>query len=174
MNTGYRTPEDWHTWFTHQASWTRATRRWLYEQAGLVGARTVLEVGCGTGVIAGEVALRGPAVTGLDRDAGMLGVARREAGTVRLVQGDAHSLPFPDGSFDLVTLNNMIPFFGELARVTAPGGLVAVAYSRGAQTPIWVPLKRVRSELERRGFAHVGDFSIGAGLSLLARNDEVA
>jgi hypothetical protein len=70
-----------------------------------------------------------------------------------------------------VTLNNMIPFFDELARVTATGGAVAVCYTRGAETPIWVPLARVRRELERRGFAHVGDFAVGPGLALLARKE---
>jgi hypothetical protein len=39
----------------------------------------------------------------------------------------------------------------------------------GANTPIWVPLERVRAELERRGFEHVADFSVANGLSLLAR-----
>jgi hypothetical protein len=53
--------------------------------------------------------------------------------------------------------------------VTAPGGYVLVAYALGPRTPIWVPLERVRAELERRGFAHAGDFAAGDGVSLLAR-----
>ena len=65
---------------------------------------------------------------------------------------DAAQLPFADGSFELVTLNNMIPFFDEVARVTAPGGHVAVAFALGAATPIYVPLERVRRELERARF----------------------
>jgi ubiquinone/menaquinone biosynthesis C-methylase UbiE len=93
----------------------------------------------------------------------------RRLGSERYDVGDASSLPYDDASFDLVTLNNVIPFFGELARVTAPGGHVAIAYSMGPRTPIWVPLERVRSELERRGFQHVADFSIGTGVALLAR-----
>jgi hypothetical protein len=68
----------------------------------------------------------------------------------------------------------MIPFFDELARVTAPGGAVAVCYTRGAETPIFVPPARLRRELERRGFAHVADFPVGPGVALLARKDEVA
>jgi len=90
-------------------------------------------------------------------------------GTERYDVGDASSLPYEDGAFDLVTLNNMIPFFRELARVTAPGGHVAIAYSMGPRTPIWVPLERVRAGLERRGFQHVADFSAGTGVALLAR-----
>ena len=69
-------------------------------------------------------------------------------------------------------MNNMIPFFAELARVTAPGGRVAISYSRGAATPIWVPLARVQAELERRNFSHVATFSSGSGLSLLARKND--
>ena len=78
-------------------------------------------------------------------------------------------MPYDDAAFDLVTLNNMIPFFDELARVTAPGGYVAIAYSMGPRTPIWVPLERVRDELQRRGFLHIADFEAGGGVALLAR-----
>jgi len=106
----------------------------------------------------------------------MIAEARRLATSPRqsYEAGDAASLPYPASSFDLVTLNNMIPFFDELSRVTKPGGVVAVAFSRGPQTPIWVPLERVRAELERRGFAHVANFSVGPGLALLARRDDVS
>ena len=101
----------------------------------------------------------------------MVEQARRRATSERQRYdvADAASLPYPDDAFELVAMNNMIPFFDEIARVTAPGGLVAIAYSRGPQTPIWVPLERVRTELERRNFSHVATFSGGAGLSLLAR-----
>jgi SAM-dependent methyltransferase len=98
----------------------------------------------------------------------MIAEARR-LGAQHYQVADASHLPYDDGTFDVVTLNNMIPFFDELARVTASGGHVAVSYSMGANTPIWVPLERVRAELERRGFAHVANFSVGSGLSLLAR-----
>ncbi|MGH3026471.1 MAG: class I SAM-dependent methyltransferase, partial [Gaiellaceae bacterium] len=106
-----------------------------------------------------------------DVSPGWVGEARRFSTSERqrYEVADASALPFDDGAFDLVTLNNMIPFFDEVARVTAPGGLVAIAYARGAQTPIYVPLDRVRSSLERRGFTHVADFTAGPGLALLAR-----
>jgi SAM-dependent methyltransferase len=83
--------------------------------------------------------------------------------------GDAEHLPFPDGSFDLVTLANMIPFFDELARVAAPGGYVVFSFSSGPQTPIWVPPDRLRRELEARGFTDFAEFEGGAGTALLAR-----
>src|SRR5579862_8418274 len=97
-------------------------------------------------------------VVGADLSPGMVEEARRLGGRARYDVADAASLPYPDGSFDLVLLNNMIPFFDEIARVTAPGGQVAIAFTMGAETPIYVPPGRVRGELERRGFAHVANF----------------
>jgi len=129
-----------------------------------------LDVGTGTGAVARLLGERWPSaeVTGVDVSPGMIAEARR-LGPERYDVGDASALPYDDAAFDLVTLNNMIPFFDELARVTAAGGYVAIAYSMGAKTPIWVPLERVRDELQRRGFLHIADFEAGAGVALLAR-----
>ena len=63
----------------------------------------------------------------------------------------------------------MIPFFDELARVTAPGGAVVFSFSGGAETPIYVSSERLRSELGRRNFADFAEFSVGRGTALLAR-----
>ena len=129
-----------------------------------------LDIGTGTGAVARLLSERWPAaeVTGVDVSPGMIAEARR-LGSERYDVGDASALPYEDAAFDLVTLNNMIPFFDELARVTAPGGYVAIAYSMGPNTPIWVPLERVRDELQRRSFLHVANFEAGGGVALLAR-----
>jgi malonyl-CoA O-methyltransferase len=133
----------------------------------------VLDVGTGTGRVARVAARAWPAadVVGADVSPGMVEEARRLGGRVRYDVADSAALPYGDGAFDLVTLNNMIPFFDEMARVTAPGGHVAVAFTIGDRTPIYVPLDRVRRELERRGFSHVADFAAGPGTALLARKD---
>jgi SAM-dependent methyltransferase len=81
---------------------------------------------------------------------------------------DASRLPYGAGAFDLVTLQNMIPFFDELARVTAPGGAVLIAFSAGAATPIYVPSDRLREELGRRDFSEFADVSAGRGSAILA------
>jgi len=132
----------------------------------------VLDLGTGSGAVARLAAARWPAaqVTGADVSQQMILEARRLATSDRehYQVADASALPFPDGTFDLVALNNMIPFFDELARVVAPGGHVAVAYSLGDRTPIYVPLPRIRAELERRGLAVVLEQETGPGLSLLA------
>lgn len=139
------------------------------------GPRRALDIGTGTGAVARLLAERWPEaeVTGVDVSPAMIAEARRLASesnrSVRYEVGDSAKLPYADESFDLLTLNNMIPFFDEIARVTAPGGHVAVSFSMGARTPIWVPLERVRIELERRAFAHIAYLPAGAGLSILAR-----
>lgn len=126
------TSEEWHAWFTVQADWTRQTRLWLYRQAGLGHAQTILEVGCGTGVITAELARLGRTrVVGLDHDPAMLGFAHEQSGGPIYVRGDAHALPFPDETFDIVVCHYLLlwladPVRGaqEMARVARSGGWV--------------------------------------------------
>jgi SAM-dependent methyltransferase len=136
----------------------------------------VLDLGTGTGAAARLAHELWPAaeVVGVDVSTGMVEEARRltSSDRERYEVADSARLPYGDGSFDVVTLNNMIPFFDELARVTAPGGHVAIAFSLGDRTPIYVPSPRVVAELERRGFAHVASFEQGPGRSLLAKKGD--
>jgi len=138
----------------------------------------VLDLGTGTGAVARLAAARWPEaeVTGADVSPQMIEDARRRATSERerYEVADASELPFADGAFELVALNNMIPFFDELVRVVAPGGHVAMAYSMGDRTPIYVPLPRVRAELERRGFVVLLEQATGPGLSLLAERPKTA
>src|SRR4029078_13718440 len=85
------------------------------------------------------------------------------AGRVSFQVADGSSLPFSDGSFDLVVLQNMIPFFEELGRVTAPGGRAIFAFSRGAETPIWVPPDTLRARLGEVVFETVQELPAGTG-----------
>lgn len=136
----------------------------------------VLDLGTGTGLAAFVLARRFPQaeVTGVDVAERMVETARDNtppelAGRVSFQQADAAKLPFDDGSFDLVSLANMIPFFDELGRVTAPRGRLVFSFSGGPDTPIWVPPDRLRAELEPLGFADFADFEAGGGTALLAR-----
>jgi ubiquinone/menaquinone biosynthesis C-methylase UbiE len=138
--------------------------------------RRALDLGTGTGAAALAIARRWPEteVVGVDISDGMLAEARRLvpndlAGRVELVRADAAQLPFEDGSFELVTLANMIPFFDELARVLAPGGHAIFAFSVGPSTPIYVTPERLRAGLERRGFGGFRELEAPPGTALLAR-----
>ena len=86
----------------------------------------------------------------------------------RYEYGDASALAVDDGAFDLVAMVNMIPFYDEIARVTAPGGRLAIAFSRGPTTPIWVPFDRLRRQLARRGFSQIAEIDAPPGMALLA------
>jgi ubiquinone/menaquinone biosynthesis C-methylase UbiE len=130
-----------------------------------------LDLGTGTG--AGARAIRerfvDADVVGADLSAEMLAEARKLAPEITFLQGDASDLPFDDESFDLVAHSNMIPFLDEVARVLRPGGWTLFAFSSGPETPIWVEPKRLRAELERRGFTDFAEIAAGRGTAVVAR-----
>jgi ubiquinone/menaquinone biosynthesis C-methylase UbiE len=122
----------------------------LVELAGVAPGQAVLDVACGTGIVArtatGTLKGRGR-VVGLDLNEAMLAVARRVRPDLEWRQGDAAKLPFPDGSFDTVLCQMALMFFperaaalGEMRRVVAAGGTVAlVVPGRLASQPAWGP-----------------------------------
>lgn len=97
----------------------------------------VLDVACGTGVLARAAAIRtglGGAVTGLDLSPRMLAIARRLSPTLDWQEGAAEALPFPDDAFDVVVSQFGLMFvpepsvaLREMFRVLTPGGRLAVA-----------------------------------------------
>jgi SAM-dependent methyltransferase len=109
----------------------------LAEIAGIKPGERVLDVACGTGVLAREAASRvGPTgrVTGLDLNEGMLAVARRLGPDIAWRQGDAAKLPCEDSAFDVVASQFALMFFPdrvgalrEMWRVLAPRGRLTVA-----------------------------------------------
>ena len=107
----------------------------LIDGAEVTAGDRVLDVACGTGIVARTAADRtGPTglVVGLDLNEAMLTVARRVRPDLDWRQGDATSLPFPDASFDVALCQSGLMFVqdpavavNELARVVRPGGRVA-------------------------------------------------
>ena len=119
--------------------------------AGIAPGHRVLDVGCGTGVVARECARivgDSGSVTGLDLSDDMLSVARRISPDIDWKQGDAGSLPFADSSFDRVLSQFALMFFPdrslaltEMWRVLRPGGRLAVVVSGPIEaTPAYVAL----------------------------------
>lgn len=118
----------------------------LVELAAIRPGANVLDVACGTGVLARAAAERaGPtgAVVGLDRNDGMLAVARRAAPRIEWRQGRAEALPFDATSFDAVASQFGLMFFedraaavAEMWRVLRPGGrLVLAVWDKLENTP---------------------------------------
>jgi SAM-dependent methyltransferase len=105
--------------------------------AKLAPGQTALDIACGTGVLAREAARRvapGGKVIGLDRNDGMLTMARRMAPEIEWREARAESLPFANDSFDAVLSQFGLMFFEdpiaaleEMWRVLRPAGRLAVA-----------------------------------------------
>jgi SAM-dependent methyltransferase len=141
--------------------------------------RRVLDVGTGTGKGAKFLAERFPEaeVVAVDLSPEMIEEARRllpanMAGRVRYDVADAAHLPFETASFDLVVLLNMIPFFDEIARLTAPEGVAVFVHSAGPETPIYTPPATLRERLAPFGFSQFEEIAAGEGTALLARRTE--
>lgn len=122
----------------------------LVDIAEVGAGDAVLDVACGTGIVARTTADRVGAtgrVVGLDLNESMLTVARRLRPDIDWRHGDAGSLPFPDRSFDAVTCSFGLMFFpdraaalAEMARVVAADGTVGLVVPvRLADQPAYGP-----------------------------------
>ncbi|CAN5800014.1 methyltransferase domain-containing protein [soil metagenome] len=135
----------------------------------------VLDVACGTGIVARHAASHtdsGGTVTGLDISPDMLEVARSRAAEQRLTiawhEGRAEALPFPDGAFDLVTCQFGLMFFtdrqaalAEMHRILTPDGWLVLNVFQGIDRhPFYGRLDKVIRD--RFGISGVGDiFALG-------------
>jgi demethylmenaquinone methyltransferase/2-methoxy-6-polyprenyl-1,4-benzoquinol methylase len=118
----------------------RLWKRRVVALAGLRPGDCALDLCCGTGDIAFALARQGAEVTGLDFSEKMLEVAqtrlahaKSETKNLKFIQGDASQIPFPDNSFDAVTmgygLRNLPGWevgLREMIRVAKPGGRIVV------------------------------------------------
>jgi len=115
--------------------------RSLMQETQLRTGETILEVGCGTGVLARWLARRTRGrnrIVGMDvspfflREAAILAKKDGLEEVIEFQQGNAESLPFPDGSFHVSISSTVIQrvdankMLAEMLRVTKPGGRVAI------------------------------------------------
>src|SRR3984885_14038890 len=115
--------------------------------AGDVAGRRILDAGCGSGPLFAALRDRGALVSGFDKSAGMLELARRRLGDDADLQvADlGRPLPYPDGAFDDVIASLVLHYFedwteplAELRRVLKPGGRLIASVDHPLQGhPLW-------------------------------------
>lgn len=134
----------------------------------------LLEVGCGTGVLAREaiqqVGVNG-SVTGLDLSESMLGVARNLCPDADFHQGNAMNLPFEDNSFDVAVASFVLMFVPDQAlavkemwRVLKPGGrLIISVWESLDENPAYAELVRIATSRidETAGESLAWPFALG-------------
>jgi ubiquinone/menaquinone biosynthesis C-methylase UbiE len=114
--------------------------------AGDVAGRRILDAGCGSGPLLAALRDRGAIVTGIDKSAGMVELARRrlgDAADLRVAELGS-PLPFPDDMFEDVTaslvlhyLEDWNPALAELRRVLKPGGRLIVSVNHPFAENLW-------------------------------------
>ena len=122
---------------------------WALQQVTVRGNAVILDVGCGGGRTLQRLAALAPEgkLFGIDYSAASVAVSRDtnareiERGRIQVEQGSVAALPFPDGTFDMVTAvethyywPNLAANTGEIRRVLKPGGsfvLIAETYRGG-------------------------------------------
>jgi demethylmenaquinone methyltransferase / 2-methoxy-6-polyprenyl-1,4-benzoquinol methylase len=135
-------------------------RRWILQQHGLRPSDQLLDVACGTGLVAvAAEKILGTAehITCLDPSAGMLAVARTKL-AAHFIQGRAENIPLPDQAFDFLTMGyalrhvtSLDETFREFGRVLRPGGTVLIL-------EITKPAGRFAALMFRLYFGHLYPF----------------
>lgn len=119
----------------------------------------ILDVGCGTGLVASGVARRvglGGQVIGVDLSEAMLAVARRSARKPATFAGmAAEALVFRDGLFDLVTMGDCLTYLADPPRALAEAHRVLRA---GGALALSVPRRSLSTEAQEVFFALLEDF----------------
>lgn len=132
---------------------------------------SAVDVGCGSGLMAVELASRGMQVNAYDSSSEMVRQAQHTAeswglaGMVQVARADAHELPLASASARVIVALGLIPWLpepqravNEMARVLAPGGWLILTADNGlrlnvltdpSENPLFAPLRPVYRALER-------------------------
>lgn len=121
---------DWHQRFLVQAQWTEPLRQFLYQQVGINSQSRVLEVGCGTGIIASEInSAFSCSAFGIDLKLDRTLQASQYSPSCHFACADAYRLPFSSASMDVVVCHFLLLWLREPThaveeglRILKPGG----------------------------------------------------
>lgn len=143
----------------------------VLDQTDIVPGNRVLDVACGTGIVARLAKQRigdSGFVAGVDISPGMLSVARRVAPDIEWREGNASALPLLDGEiFDVVTCHQGLQFFPDkpaavrqMQRALKPKGRIAIAtWHNDAEMPFLAELRRIAED--HLGPIHDNRFGFG-------------
>src|SRR6266542_1848492 len=147
----------------HRPDYAPAAVRWALEFAP--GPR-VLDLGAGTGKLTGTLVALGADVIAVEPDPAMLTELRRALPAVRALPGSAEAIPLPDASVDAVLAGNALHWFDmavagpEIARVLAPGCVLAGLWHVMPEQEREATLARIRDFLASRPETTSGEFTI--------------
>jgi demethylmenaquinone methyltransferase/2-methoxy-6-polyprenyl-1,4-benzoquinol methylase len=151
----------------------RSWKRRVVKLASVAPGNRALDLCCGTGDLAFALARRGAETTGLDFSPQMLEVAaqrhlKSQIANLKFLQGDAQQLPFPENSFDIVTvgygLRNLTSWergLDEMFRVARPGArLIVLDFGKPANA-LWRGLyfTHLKMSVPLMGWLFCGDAS---------------
>lgn len=145
-----------------QAAWLAPARAWLLQRAGVEQRRSLLDLGCGFGVVSQELArLSSGHVVALDHSLRALLKSQDTLQSAPPACADATRLPFADASFDLIFCQLALlwmplePTLAEVRRVMQPGGvLLAIEPDYGGM--VEHPPELATRELWMAGLARAG------------------
>src|SRR5208283_163618 len=136
-----KTVEDWDRFYADPKPFTMnsqnlvSRRRFALEmlEARLSPGSKILDIGCGTGHLAGKLMQRGYEARGVDFSEAMVRYAREHYGADHFEVGDIERIPFPDNSFDGVMCLGVMEYLSgddaalrEMWRVLKPGGRAVI------------------------------------------------
>lgn len=136
-----------HGYDAYMGYWSTALAPLFLQFAGVAQARSILDIGCGTGSLLMAAAAQNASarLVGIDPAAALLrhGGQRPELAAVSLIEGSAENLPFADAEFDaslsllvLQEFSDQPRVLSEMRRVTRPGGTVAACQWDFARMPV--------------------------------------
>lgn len=137
----------------------------LVEQANLQAGEKVLDVACGTGIVARlaspKVGDKG-SVSGLDANPGMLAVARSLDESIAWYEASAEAIPLPDDTFDVVFCQMGLQFIEdkvvalqEMRRVLAPGGRLLLTVPGPAGSPFSIMAGAMKEHISEQAAGFV-------------------
>jgi SAM-dependent methyltransferase len=128
----------------HRPDYAEAAVRWVLEPVRSREPLRVLDLAAGTGKLTATLVRLGAEITAVEPDPAMIAELRRSLGSVQALPGSAEEIPLPDASVDAVLVGQAMHWFDlsraipEIARVLAPGGVLAALWNVDDDRVGWV------------------------------------